>query len=67
MNRRGFFGLLGKLVAVGVAMNVAPELLEPVKAVVRKECLYYDFTNNAIYRWDGVAWAKEVPKFFLAA
>ena len=55
------------MVAVGVAMNVAPELLEPVKAVVRKECLYYDFTNNAIYRWDGVAWAKEVPKFFLAA
>lgn len=30
MNRRGFFGLLGKLVSVGVAMGVSPSILEPV-------------------------------------
>lgn len=32
MNRRGFLGLLGKLVAVGTAMGVAPGLLKPVKS-----------------------------------
>lgn len=31
MNRRGFFGLLGKLLAVGAAIGVAPELLSPVQ------------------------------------
>lgn len=30
MNRRGFLGMLGKLVAVGVAMGVAPKLMKPV-------------------------------------
>lgn len=34
MNRRGFFGLLGKLLAVGTAMSVSPKLLAPLKAVV---------------------------------
>lgn len=31
MNRRGFFGLAGKLLAVGTAMGVSPGLLLPVK------------------------------------
>lgn len=36
MNRRGFFGLLGKLVAVGAAMSVAPAILEPVNRWVSR-------------------------------
>ena len=34
MNRRGFFGLVGKLLAVGAAMGVAPSLLEPIEGAV---------------------------------
>ena len=37
MNRRGFFGLLAKLVTVGTAMSVAPALLAPIKEVVEPE------------------------------
>lgn len=37
MNRRGFFGLLGKLVAVGAAMAVASAILEPLQAKVAVE------------------------------
>lgn len=31
MNRRGFLGLLGKLVTVGAAMGVAPGLIKPAE------------------------------------
>lgn len=36
MNRRGFFGLLGKLAAVGTAMSVSPAILKPVEKWARK-------------------------------
>lgn len=31
MNRRGFLGMLGKLVAVGAAMGVSPALIAPAE------------------------------------
>ncbi len=31
MNRRGFFGLIGKVAAVAVAIGVSPKLLAPAK------------------------------------
>jgi hypothetical protein len=34
VNRRGFLGLLGKLVAVGTAMSVSPAVLAPLKHVL---------------------------------
>lgn len=34
MNRRGFLGLLSKLVTVGSAMGVAPGLLAPLAELV---------------------------------
>jgi len=37
MNRRGFLGLLSKLVTVGSALAVAPEILAPLKAAVEPE------------------------------
>lgn len=39
MNRRGFFGLLGKLAQVGMAMGIAPELLAPIQEVPVNLCL----------------------------
>jgi hypothetical protein len=57
MNRRGFFGLLGKLLAVGTAMSVAPELLAPVKALTDDElCIEADKIDWAAYK-DGPAFA----------
>lgn len=41
MKRRGFLGLLGKLLAVGGALGVAPEILEPVQARIVK-CEWQD-------------------------
>jgi hypothetical protein len=34
MNRRGFLGLLGKLVSVGTAISVHPAILAPLKAAM---------------------------------
>lgn len=34
MNRRGFFGLLGKLIAVGATLGISPEILAPVQAAL---------------------------------
>jgi hypothetical protein len=31
MNRRGFFGMMGKLLAVGTAIGVSPKLLAPME------------------------------------
>jgi hypothetical protein len=39
MNRRGFFGLLGKLAQVGMAMGIAPELLAPIQQAPVDLCL----------------------------
>jgi len=44
MNRRGFFGLLGKLAAVGTAMSVHPALLEPFA----KHILFVDSTMGPV-------------------
>lgn len=53
--RRGFFGLLGKLTAVGAAMGVAPQLLKPVQEAF--DVGRGDFTLMVWYKWgeaDGV-------------
>jgi hypothetical protein len=33
MNRRGFFSLVGKLVAVGAALKIHPRILAPVRNI----------------------------------
>jgi hypothetical protein len=60
MNRRGFFGLLGKLVAVGAAMRVDSALLAPVQAIVNRETMkiVYDIRNGEIYMWRDGRWEK---------
>jgi len=45
MNRRGFLGLLGKLVSVGTAISIHPAILAPIQAALppkkltKEECL----------------------------
>lgn len=36
MNRRGFFGLIGKAIAVGITIGVSPKLFAPVQKVMLK-------------------------------
>ena len=70
MNRRSFFGILGKLCAVGTAMSVSPALLEPIQKVVQQNTMcYYDQMNKAFYFWKGgkwVKWVDEGPTYTLA-
>ena len=48
MNRRGFFGLVAKLAAVGAAMSVAPSLLVPIeKMAAWKEITRYVIKDSA--------------------
>jgi hypothetical protein len=42
MNRRGFFSLVGKLLAVGSAIGIDPRLLRPVKAALVEDIIYID-------------------------
>ena len=63
MNRRSFFGIVGKLCAVGTAVGVAPALLEPIQSVVQKYMpMYYDAAAHKLYVYEIAAcvW-KGVP------
>jgi hypothetical protein len=48
MNRRGFFGLLAKLVTVGTAMSVAPALLAPLKEIAEPEIKPWFLTEEQL-------------------
>ena len=61
MTRRGFFGLLSKLVTVGTAMSVAPALLAPVKEIVEPEIKPWVLTKEQI------AALTSKPVFMLAS
>lgn len=61
MNRRGFFGLLSKLVTVGAAMSVAPELLAPIKEIAEPEIKPWVLTKEQI------AAMTSKPDFLLAS
>jgi hypothetical protein len=62
MNRRGFLGLLSKLVAVGTAMSVAPEVLAPLKEIVEP----VQYSQEEIARFFA-NYANEKPHFALAS
>ena len=48
MNRRGFFSLVGKLLAVGTAIGVDPRLLRPVKAALAEDTIYIDASRGPL-------------------
>lgn len=61
MNRRSFFGLIGKAVAVGIAIGVSPKLLAPVKTVMLK----YSWVGNCtVYRNTKAVWTVQKVYWF---
>lgn len=63
MHRRGFLGLLGKLLEVGAAIGVAPALLAPFKpepAFLQGRLIGFGDDGTAFY-------VNEMPDFTLAS
>jgi len=63
MNRRGFLGLLGKLVAVGAAMGVPAEILKPVEG----RLIYTGSNPGTIELFKKLGYPCEPPTWTLAS
>lgn len=57
VNRRGFFGLIAKAVAVAVAIGVSPKLLAPVTKAVKEVSIGPGVTSA------GFVWVPEMVSF----
>jgi hypothetical protein len=67
MNRRGFLGLLGKLVGVGTAIGVHPALLAPLEAAVSPRKLTAEEAREEIRKMNDWIKSSGVPVWTLAS
>lgn len=63
MNRRGFLGLLSKLVTVGSAIGVAPALLAPLEALTPEP----EAPAKVLSQAEWTALLESKPSFALAS